>query len=199
MTELAILILAAGMSSRMGPDQDKLLETLQQVPLLRVMQERAQATGAEVLLCLPGPDHPRINVVNGDSQIIYVTDAEEGMSASIRAGVRALRSTVTDVMILPADMPELTTEDLQQVRAAHHAPFITRGASISGQPGHPVIFPKRCFAALAGLQGDEGARSVLKSHPDGVHLVALPQQHATTDLDTPEAWANWRKHSGIFS
>jgi molybdenum cofactor cytidylyltransferase len=58
--------------------------------------------------------------------------------------------------------------------------------------GHPVLFPADLRAELLALQGDEGARMVLQRHKARLRLIALPNQHALTDLDTPEAWAAWR-------
>ncbi|MDP4033396.1 MAG: nucleotidyltransferase family protein, partial [Pseudorhodobacter sp.] len=69
---------------------------------------------------------------------------------------------------------------------------ILRATDAAGRPGHPVIFPPWVLPELMGLSGDEGARPVLSRHADRLRLIALPEQHATTDLDTPEAWAHWR-------
>lgn len=185
-----ILILAAGSSSRMG-DRDKLLEQVQGVPLLTLMAQRALETGAQVRVCLPGPDHPRVKALPADARPVWVPDAAEGMGASIRTG--ALSASRTEaLMILPADMPELTTNDLQTLWQAHTPDAITRGASADGRPGHPVIFPQDLLRELETLRGDEGAKSVLVRHRQRLNLVSLPDQHALTDLDTPEAWANWR-------
>jgi molybdenum cofactor cytidylyltransferase len=49
---------------------------------------------------------------------------------------------------------------------------------------------------LMELTGDQGARAVLQRHADKILYTALPGQHATTDLDTPEAWAAWRASGG---
>ncbi len=186
----AILILAAGASARMR-GADKLLQDLGGQPLLAVMVARAQATGLPCYVTLPDPGHPRAPAAAG-AQPVFVPDADQGMAASIRAGVAALPETVSAALILPADMPEIETADLQAVVAAFDPdqPRILRAATAQGVPGHPVLFPRRHFAELLELSGDQGARAVLKHHP--VDLVTLPGQHALTDLDTPEDWARWR-------
>ncbi len=186
----AVLILAAGGSTRMGAGRDKLLEPVGARPLLAEMIDRVQ--GAAVYVCLPGPDHPRAACLPGGAVPIWVPEAAEGMGASLRTGVKALPEAISDVMILPADMPELTAMDLAAVWAAHEPGAITRGASAGGAPGHPVIFPQDLLRELWELRGDEGARSVLVRHRQRVRLVPLPDNHALTDLDTPEAWAAWR-------
>ena len=127
---------------------------------------------------------------------IPVPNAAEGMSASLARGAVAADTLGGDaapggIMVLPADMPEIDAEDLKKLCAAFEtAPDqIVRAVSSDGTPGHPVIFPRRCFAALAVLTGDAGARSVLEG--EEVTLVPLAGNHATLDLDTPEDWAAW--------
>ncbi|WP_319823575.1 nucleotidyltransferase family protein [Thalassovita sp.] len=186
----AVLILAAGGSTRMGAGRDKLLEPVNGQPLLADMIGRVRDVATYV--CLPGPDHPRAACLPDGAVPVGVPDAAEGMGASIRTGVQALPATVTDLMILPADMPDLTAADLSAVWRAHEPGAITRGASAAGVPGHPVIFPHDLLRELLELRGDEGARSVLVRHRQRVRLVPLPHDHALTDLDTPEAWAAWR-------
>lgn len=188
----AILILAAGGSTRMGAGRDKLAEQVQGLPLLSRIADRALATGLQVFTCLPNLTHPRFAMLPKRVTAIPVPEAAEGMGASLRTGITALPADITDVMILPADMPDLTTADLQTVLAAHQPDQITRATAANGTPGHPVIFPRALFAALQALQGDTGARSVLKANQSRITLVPLPAEHALTDLDTPEAWAAWR-------
>ncbi len=185
---LTILIPAAGASSRMR-GADKLLEPVEGRPLLRRQAEQALATGHTVLVSLRPEDHARRAALSDlPVTILEVPDAATGMSASLRAGAKAVKGAL---MVLPGDMPELTTADLAQVIAAFAlAPdHCHRGAS-GDRPGHPVIFPSQLLPKLRSLTGDEGARAVLVRH--GARLVPLPQAHALTDLDTPEDWANWR-------
>lgn len=189
---IAILILAAGSSSRMGPGRDKLLEPVDGIPLLLLVIERAQATGCPVFVCLPALTHPRAALIGDRATPVWVPDADDGMGVSIRTGITALPDDVDAAMILPADMPELTAEDLQTVLDQYQPGAIARGTGAAGKPGHPVIFPRTCFDMLESLEGDQGARGFLAAHPEELQLIALPARHALTDLDTPEAWAAWR-------
>ncbi|KIC11224.1 4-diphosphocytidyl-2C-methyl-D-erythritol synthase [Leisingera sp. ANG-M1] len=190
MTAIAILLLAAGASSRMQ-GRDKLLEDLDGQPLLTLICRRAALTGLPVYVTLPGIAHPRA-IATGTAAQVPVPDAKDGMSASIRRGVAALPKEAEAAMILPADMPEIETQDLLHI-AAHFGGEdspVLRATAANGTPGHPVLFPRRCFGALQNLSGDQGARSILKN--ETVQTIPLPGRHALTDLDTPEDWAAWR-------
>ena len=188
MHNLTILIPAAGASSRMRGG-DKLMERVAGQPLLR--RQALIALPLAPLIVTLRPDDPRAALLHGlILTVLTIPDAATGLAASLRA---AARTTTTALMILPADMPELTEADLATVIAAfQRAPdTIHRGASASGEPGHPVLLPARYLPDIAHLSGDKGARSLIARH--GATLVPLPGNHATTDLDTPEDWENWRR------
>jgi molybdenum cofactor cytidylyltransferase len=201
MTQIAIVIPAAGASRRMR-GIDKLLEPVAGVPLLRRSASRATTVSDCVIVTLPDHQSPRAAVLRDlDITLVEVPDAAEGMAASLRQACGHLPGTITGVMILPADMPDLTETDLRQVCAAFDASdgqAIVQAAAADGTPGHPVIFPSDLFPAFATLSGDAGARSILKANAHRIARVALPGQNALTDLDTPEAWAAWRAaNSGL--
>ena len=193
MTLPDILILAAGASTRMGT-RDKLTEQVAGQPLLTRVCERALATGAPVTVVLP-PDRPARNAALAGFPLRIVTaeGAAQGMAASLRAGLATLPAQSPGVMILPGDMPDLTTADLTLLldHFAQDPSRIWRGASAGGQPGHPALFPATFFEDLSQIQGDEGGRSVLQAHQDRVSILTLPGTHALLDLDTPEDWAAW--------
>ncbi|NGM46657.1 nucleotidyltransferase family protein [Rhodobacter sp. SGA-6-6] len=198
MSSASILILAAGASARMG-GRDKLLEPVAGRPLLRLMAERALATGAPVLVVLP-PDRPaRAAALAGLAlRSIIAEDAAEGMAASLRAGIAALPPDAPGAMILPADMPGITAEDMARMldRWAGAPDTILRGADEQGREGHPVLFPADLFPALMALTGDRGARSVLAANRARLRTIALPGDHALLDIDTPEDWAAFRAGEG---
>ncbi len=188
---LTILIPAAGAALRMRGG-DKLLELVNGEPMLRRQARLARRVCARVIVTQRLDDLARTAVLAGlDLILLPVPDAHEGMAASIRVGAAAAEAAL---MILPADMPELEAEDLAvMIGAFDQTPdAILRGTSADGRPGHPVIFPADLRGTLQDLYGDEGARSILAQHRSRVRLIALPDQHALTDLDTPEAWAVWR-------
>lgn len=198
MSRTHILILAAGASSRMAP-LDKLTETIDGEPLLHRTVRMALATGATVTVVLP-PDRPdREAALAGlDARTVVAEDARLGMSASLRAGLKAVGDSSEAIMILPADMAALTTDDLTQLIAmADLTPGqILRGTAMDGREGHPVVFPATLIPALRAMTGDEGGRSVLKDNRHLVRLVPLPADNALLDLDTPEDWAAFRASRG---
>lgn len=195
MQDIAILIPAAGASSRMR-GRDKLTEMVEGLPLLRRQAERAIAAGAHVCVTLPDYDHPRAAALAGlPVQLVAVPDSDQGMSASLRRGIGMLPPGMRAALILPADMPDLETGDISLLinafRASPHA-ILQQATTEDGTPGHPVLFPADCFMALQRLTGDHGAREILRANAHRLRHIALPGMRALTDLDTPEEWEDWQ-------
>lgn len=191
MSTTTIILLAAGLSSRMK-GRDKLLEDIDGQPLLRLMATRACKAGVPVRVVLgPGQDARRAALSDLAVEIVTAAD-DDGMAASIRAGVAGLRGAV---LIALADMPEITAQDLYlMISLGAHAPkTILQAATPDGRPGHPVLFPADLLPALAALNGDKGAKAILDAQAARLTLLPLADARATVDLDTPEDWAAWRQ------
>ncbi|PWJ20456.1 nucleotidyltransferase family protein [Jannaschia seohaensis] len=189
----AILVLAAGASSRMG-GRDKLLEEIDGTPLILRAVRAACAASDEVLVALPAADRSR-RAWLGDSPATLLDVEDRAMSASIRAGVAACRAEA--LLIHLADMPEITAADLSAMADAWTRSdcAIMRATSEDGRPGQPVIFDRRHFPELMTLRGDLGARALLREHP--VAQIPLPGRRALIDLDTPDAWTEWRARRDV--
>lgn len=200
MTDLPILLLAAGQSRRMR-GRDKLMEQVDGEPLLRRMARRACAAGiGPVIVALPPAPHPRHAALHGLPVVpVEVPDAATGLSASLKRALAAVPETAEAVMILLADLPDILTSDIKYVAQnidINKQLLIWRGATEDGRPGHPVVLARALFPELAALSGDAGAQAVIRRHADRVTLVPLPGHHALRDLDTPEDWAAWRADRG---
>ena len=194
MSALAIIILAAGKSSRMR-GKDKLTQSVRGEPQIRRIVLAACETCPNVFITLPDAAHPRASLLLGlNVQIVSVPEAHLGIGRSIAAAISALKDpSIKGAMIVPADMPELTPIDLHAITQAFDAKpdAIIQATTPTGSSGHPVVFPRKTFAQLKSLSGDQGARSIIRANARLRQAVPLPYSHAKTDLDTPEEWQEW--------
>lgn len=193
MSDPVILLLAAGRATRMrGADkmQEPVPGPFGDQPLLTAMARRCLRAGPTRVVLGPGQAARRALLEGLEVEVLEAPEGA-GMAASIVAGVAGLD---TSVLVVLADMPDVTAADLHLLIAlSGQAPdAILRAAAEDGTPGHPVLFPADLLPELAALTGDTGAREVLKRHEDRVHLVPLEGARALMDLDTPEDWDAWR-------
>lgn len=186
---VAIIILAAGRSSRMSSDAGhKLLSTFDGVPLVRRMAVRAIESKASHVYAITGFRHEEIEacLVDLNLTIAFNPAFESGMSSSLIAGLNIPGMHDHDgVLILLADMPSITTHNLDDLIGA----FATsKGLSIvragqAGKPGNPVILPKAIYAQTMTLQGDRGARALIETSDLDIIDVDIGEA-AIVDVDT---------------
>ena len=190
-----IVIPAAGQSTRMR-GRDKLLEPIRGVPLIRRQAQAAAGAGADVLVLLPEDNTPRREALIGlRIGIEPVADAWKGLSATLRHG--AVRAGDRPLAILLPDVPGVTSTEIRAVLDAFDGEHVTRATDPDGRPGTPIVFPVRRLPSFALLTGDDGARALLID--EDVTTVPFSDDRATRDLDTPEAWARWRRRTGILN
>jgi molybdenum cofactor cytidylyltransferase len=188
-----ILILAAGQSTRMR-GHDKLSEVIDAKPQLYRITHAACTISTRVFVATT-PDRTAL-IADLPATPLILPASQEGMGGTLRAGVASLPDC-THFMVLLADMPDITAQDIRTViTAARAAPdaCVWRGASANGHPGHPILFHASLRPQFAQLHGDAGGDSIVRPLKNQTILIPLP--HARTDLDTPEDWAAWRASRG---
>ena len=190
LTSVAIVILAAGQSSRMG-GAHKLLAEFGGMPLIRRSAIAATNCESHSVIAVTGYRHAEIEAAIADLPVKPVHNAEfsSGMASSLALGVAAAEAGRPEgIMIMLADMPALTVSDLDALIAAFRScggRSIVRAAA-RGKPGNPVIFPRALYAALKSLTGDKGARELIKG--SGFPVVDIEiGDGALIDVDTPDA------------
>ncbi|QEI05791.1 nucleotidyltransferase family protein [Pigmentiphaga aceris] len=125
---------------------------------------------------------------NAGCKVLASNACARGMGASIAAAAQHL--LVSDNMpdaagaylIALADMPWVLPDTLAQLADLSHRHAVTAPV-YQGQRGHPVGFAAALLPALATLDGDTGARTVLANH--AVHLLACDDPGVLRDVDTP--------------
>jgi CTP:molybdopterin cytidylyltransferase MocA len=111
----------------------------------------------------------------------------EGLSTSLRAGLRSLPAAAEAVVIALADQPRLSPSAVRRVRRAFTEGATVAIATYAGQPGHPVLFARSTWTAVAETAaGDEGARAFLRANPALVTRVPCDDLGSPVDVDRRE-------------
>jgi len=186
---IAGLVLAAGMSSRMG--RNKLTALLAGKPMLRHVVEAALASRLDCVTVVTGHDAAAVRGALEGLPVgfLHNPDYAAGLSTSLRAGVAGCESD--GLMVLLGDMPGITPELIDRGIAAFD-PAAGRAicvATAHGQRGHPVLWGRQFFCELERLTGDTGARGLIGAHADLVCEITTGDAGPLTDIDTPEALA----------
>jgi len=186
----AAILLAAGASTRLGRPKQRI--AIDGVPLLRRTALALLATQPDALVVVLADAASDLRtLLDGiDARIVVAGDAAEGLSASLRAGLAAVPHGCAGALVAVADQPALDAAHLAALCSAWRAaPAIAAASAYAGVLGVPALLPRAWFAELSRLQGDVGARAVLRAHADRVVAVDAPGLAA--DVDVPDDLARW--------
>jgi len=191
------IILAAGRSRRMG-ERNKLLLKIGGRPVLaRVLRAFAAAPVNEIIV-VTGMQHDQVTTLvrrEDGARAVHNPDFRSGMASSIRRGVRAANIESAGYALCPGDLPLLspqTVTKLGQAFAALESPRIV-APTFDDQQGHPVFIDGAFRGALLDLEGDRGARGLVRSDDAPLTRVPVADDGILHDVDTPEALKTLRQ------
>lgn len=186
MAELDAVILASGLSRRMG--ENKLLLPLGDSSVMHIfLGNFPYEIFREVIVVVADE---RVAAIGREFPVTLCrnTNPEQGKSHSIRLGLAA--SAATDgILFAVADQPFLqgsTIRKLVDVFCKEKNRIVV--PEVLGLLRNPVLFPACLRAELLGLHGDAGGRMVIKQHPELVRCVPFADEAQFVDIDTPDAY-----------
>lgn len=185
----AIIILAAGGSSRMGLPKQLLQHRGKS--LLRHTAETALATRPSEVVAILGFEADRMKHELDDLPVRIITNHgwQEGIASSIRAGIAEIPVTVEASLMLLCDQPFVTSDLLLRLITACTDEKPIAATGYEQTCGVPACFKRSLFAELLDLHDDVGAKRVI--HRDQRRVATVPFPEAHVDIDTLE---DYRKH-----
>lgn len=191
--QIDAIVLAAGNSSRFGAD--KRIFLVDGVPMLQSAIAAIIDAVNSVSVVLKRSDRDALPLLLGDfftdkrviSQLL--DNPEVGMGSNLAYAIKHLPAKCDGVLVMLADMPYVQSQTVKAVVSACEAEKIVVPVFIendgSEQLGHPVLFAKQFFSELAMLNGDIGARFILRQHASAVISLPVSDAGILRDIDTP--------------
>lgn len=189
MSSVLGLLLAAGAGRRMGTPKALLRDDDGTPFVVRAITTLRQGGCGEVMVVVgAAAEAVSALVVDQHVRVVAADDWDEGMGASLRAGLTAaLDGDATCVLVTLVDLPDVGADVVRRMVERLDPDAWTLGrASYSGVPGHPVLLGRAHWEAIvAGARGDRGARDYLAANPPT--LVECGDLATGRDVDTREA------------
>ncbi|HCF78736.1 MAG TPA: nucleotidyltransferase family protein [Glaciecola sp.] len=185
------LLLAAGESKRFNGS--KQLALINGKPMLINTLAVLMHTNVELITVVLGAYAQAIQQALNESELsttrnpkmrtVLALNWQQGMGASIAAGVKNIDEHATHVFIGLADQVAISAKQCNlMLKQSRENPDNIIAAFYNGKLGAPAIFPKTYFAELATLQNDHGARTILRTNL--ANIISVPMDEAAKDIDT---------------
>jgi molybdenum cofactor cytidylyltransferase len=181
----ALIILAAGSSSRLGFPKQTLL--YKGKTLLEIAIEAGLKSKCQPVTVVLGANSEKIEpgIKNYPINIIHNPDWEAGMGSSIALAIKEIQNdtSINQAVIMLCDQPFVTSRLIDSMlykQQETNKKIIA--CSYKDTVGVPVLFNRELFDELTLLQGKEGAKKVLSAHPDDISTISF--EKGGVDIDT---------------
>ena len=183
------IVLAAGMSQRFS--RTKQIARFKGKFLLEWVLAHALNSRLDHVVLVLGHDADAImkalkpQISHARLRTVVNPDFQKGLSQSLRLGLREVATTHPSVMFLLGDQPLVASSTLNLLLDR----FWESSKDIcvpvfKGRRGNPVLFTQNFYAQLLALEGDAGARRLIKAHPAHLLTVEVEDSSCLIDIDT---------------
>ena len=188
---VGVILIAAGASERMG-EPKQLLRYDGETLLCRAARAALDSRCRPVVVVLGAHAGALRGEVSG-AQVVVNQEWAEGMSSSIRCGLRALEAVTAGsaaaAVLMLCDQPFVTSGVINRLLETYETkrPLLVASEYEAGgerTSGVPALFSRSLFSELMELRGAQGAKRVIQRHAPEALTVAAPE--AAFDVDTPE-------------
>ena len=186
---IAVIILAAGTSFRLNNQPKQLIEWEGRTLLRRVV-DTALSTPFRPVVVVVGANKNRISPELEGLPVTIIDNQywQQGLSSSVKTGLAAVYLTqkeIDAVLFLLTDQPHVDRGLLCQLVQVYEE--TGKGIVASGYAnslGVPALFDRKYISELLSLEGDQGAKWIIKNHPDD--CAEVPFEPGSVDLDTSQ-------------
>jgi len=184
---IAAVVLAAGMSRRMGTPK-QLLRVGDKTLLEHALANVRASEVSEVVLVLGGEaESVRQQVGTRGVKLVVNPHYEQGMGTSLSKGLSLVGDSCHGALIVLADQPLIRPTTLNRLIEFHSQ----TGAQITiplyrGFRGNPVLLDRSVFSEVMTLAGDVGCRAIFGDHTEGIRKIEVSDPGILLDIDTEE-------------
>ena len=189
---ISALILAAGQSKRMGQENKLFLPLGGEALLVKLVKSVCDSDVSQVLVIVGHEaEQVRVELNNLPVSFVYNPNFSEGMTTSIKSGIKKVSQDCDGFLICLADMPFVSTTEIDKLIFAY-AHNRKKGGKIivvpvfRGQRGNPVLFSRDFQNDILKHEKNSGCKGIINNHSESVMEIEMDNDNILLDVDTFE-------------
>jgi molybdenum cofactor cytidylyltransferase len=186
--DIVALVLAAGMSRRMG--KPKMVLSWRDTTVIgQVVQTLLNAGISNIFIITGGDEENTVNSLK-NFQVRFLSNPkfENGeMIDSVRVGLMNLPNHIKAALIVLGDQPQIECETIKSIITAYrelNSKIIV--PSFQMKRGHPWLVDRKHWDDIVNLESKKNLRDFFSNHSTSILYVNLTNPTILYDLDTPE-------------
>ena len=191
---ISSILLAAGQSKRML-GENKLIKDVKGIPLIKYALNNILKSNVNEIIIILGYQNETIEkLIDKTSRVKFVFNSnyKEGISSSIKKGIKNLSEKNEAFFISLGDMPSINYNTYNQL-IKYSKDKIVIVPLFKGQKGNTVLFPKSFEKKLLSIEGDSGAKKMLEINKKEVLNLEIDDPGIIKDLDVPSDFNSLNK------
>ena len=194
-SNLAVFILAAGLSRRLGQPKQLLLKNNK--PLIRYIAELAIGLNPQSIVVIANDNIDVANVLKDlPLHIVVNPQAHTGMASSLQIGAEFLKDHCEPALIVGIDQPLLNAAYLQELlQHSKQHPYKNIVSHYAQTIGIPAVVQPELLQQSKSLYGDSGLKKLLMQQGD--KIIKVPATQLAFDIDTPEDLIHAREQGWV--
>ncbi len=188
---ISAILLAAGQSKRMN-GENKLIKKINGEPLINHSIKNILESSIDKLIIITGYENEVLQKIinkNHKIKIIFNNKFKTGMASSIKIGIKSLPEYTKSFFICLADMPMVNKQIYDYlIKHADNKEIIV--PTYKKQQGNPVLFSITMIEEIMNIEGDVGAKEILKKNKNKILNLPIDDQAILKNYNTLDSFSN---------
>jgi len=180
------IFLAAGQSKRLK-NENKLLKKFKNKPLLHYALKSVQKSKIKEIIIVLGYQFKEIKkIIENNKKFKFVINKnhKQGMSSSIKTGLKKITKKDKGFIILQSDMPFVKTSDINKIyNSITKKKFLVHALKYKNKIGNPIGFDILILKKFKKIKGNVGAKYMVKRLKNSTNFIKVSSNKVFKDFD----------------
>ena len=180
------ILLAAGQSKRLK-NENKLIKIFKNKPLINHALNSVKNSKIKKIIIILGYQFKEVKKkIKKNKKIIFVHNKnyKNGMSSSIKSGLKKISKKDKGFIILQSDMPFVKTSDINKIyNSLIRKKYLVHALKYKNRIGNPIGFDISILNKFNKIKGNVGAKYMVKRLQKSTNFIKVSSDKVFKDFD----------------